>query len=69
MEIKRREGEPLNTFLYRFNKKIRQSGILREVKKRKFKTRLISKHKRRLSALHREKKQKEMEKMKKLGLI
>lgn len=69
MEIKRREGEPTNTFLYRFGKRVRQSGILREVKKRRFKKRPVSKHKKRLSAIHRFKKQKEMEKMKKLGLI
>ena len=37
MELKRREGEPISAFLYRFSKKIQQRGILREAKKRKYK--------------------------------
>ncbi len=67
MEIKRREGEPTNAFLYRFSKKIQQSGILREAKKRKFKTRPESKLKKKLSALHREKKKKEVMNARKMG--
>lgn len=69
MEIKRREGEPISAFLYRFSKKIQQSGVLREAKKRRFQKRPVSKQKKRLSALHREQKKKEVEKMKKLGLL
>ncbi len=69
MEIKRREGESISAFLYRFSKKIQQSGILREAKKRKYKSRPVSKHKKRLSALHRERKKKEIEKMKKMGTL
>ncbi|PIZ44791.1 hypothetical protein COY31_01780 [Candidatus Wolfebacteria bacterium CG_4_10_14_0_2_um_filter_39_18] len=67
MEVKRREGEPTNAFIYRFSKKIRRSGILREAKKRKFKTRPESKLKKKLSALHREKKKKEIAKARKMG--
>jgi len=69
MEIKRREGESINVFLYRFQKKVQQSGILREAKKRKYRDRPISKTKKRLSALHREQKKKELEKMRKMGII
>ena len=69
MEIKRREGESINVFLYRFQKKVQQSGILREAKKRKYRDRSISKTKKRLSALHREQKKKELEKMRKMGII
>ena len=67
MEVKRREGEPTYAFIYRFSKKIRRSGILREAKKRKFKTRPESKLKKKLSALHREKKKKEIAKARKMG--
>ncbi len=67
MEIKRREGESTSAFLYRFSKKVQQSGILREAKKRKNKRRPESKYKKRLSALHREQKKKEIEKAKKMG--
>ena len=69
MEIKRREGESISAFLYRFSKKIRQSGILREAKKRKYRHRPVSKSKKRSSALYREQKKKEVEKAKKMGLI
>ncbi len=69
MEIKRREGEPMGTFLYRFTKKMRQSGILIESKKRRFKGRPISKRSRRASALYREQKKKEVEKARKMGTI
>ena len=69
MEIKRREGETTSAFLYRFSKKVQQSGILREAKKRKYKRRPESKSKKRLSALHREQKRKEIEKAKKMGLF
>jgi small subunit ribosomal protein S21 len=67
MEVKRREGESIGSFLYRFTKKMQRSGILREAKKRRFFERPISKRKRRLSAIHKDKKKKEMEKLKKLG--
>ncbi len=69
MEIKRREGESVSAFLYRFSKKVQQSGVLREAKKRKHRRRPISKLKKRLSALHREQKKKEIEKMKKMGTL
>jgi ribosomal protein S21 len=69
MELKRREGESISAFLYRFSKKIQRSGVLLEVKKRRFKNRLVSKQKRRVSALHREQKKKEVEKMRKMGLM
>jgi len=69
MEIKRREGESASAFLFRFSKKIRQSGVLLEAKKRRFKKRSASKLKKRLSALHREAKRKEVEKAKRMGTL
>lgn len=68
MELKRREGESTGSFLHRFTKKIRQSGILIEVKKRRFRGRRASKQKKRLSALYRYDKRKQVERAKKLGL-
>lgn len=69
MELKRREGEATNAFLYRFSKKVQQSGILREAKKRKHRVRPASKLKKRLSALHREQKRKEVSRAKKMGTL
>ncbi len=68
MELKRREGETASAFLYRFTKKVKHSGILREVKKRQHKKRPISKRERKLSAIHRETKKKEIERARKLGI-
>jgi len=67
--IKKREGETAASLLYRFNKRIQQSGILREAKKRRFSNRLPNRNARRRSALHREKKRREIERAKKLGLF
>lgn len=69
MRLRRREGETMSAFLYRFNKRVRQSGILVEAKKRKHKKRAVSKKKRQLSAFYRERKNKEIEKAKKMGTI
>ena len=66
MEVKRRGGESISAFLYRFSKKVQRSGILREAKKRKFRGRAVSKTKRKASALHRELKKKEFEKERKM---
>ncbi len=69
MEIKRKEKESVAGLLYRFSSKMKQSGILREVKKRRFRQRPINRRKKRISAVYREAKKKEMEKARKLGEI
>ncbi len=68
MEVKRREGETPSAFLYRFTKKVKHSGVLREMKKRQHAKRPVSKRSRRLSAIHREGKKLEVVKARKLGL-
>lgn len=69
IELKRREGESVSSFLYRFNRKVQQSGILREARKRRFRARPANRLKRRLSALHRVQKVQERARAKKLGLL
>jgi len=52
-EIKKeQEGNSL-AILLRFNKRVQQSGILKEMKKRMFKTRNVSREKKRREALYR----------------
>lgn len=68
MELKRREGESMGSFLHRFTKKVRQSGILVEVKKRRFKDRPVSRQKKRISALYRTEKKREVERARKMGI-
>jgi len=65
--VRKREGENFNSLMYRFKKKIKQSGILQEARKRRFFARPVSRRKRRLAALYRAKKQEEMTLARKYG--
>lgn len=65
IEIKRKEGESTNSLLYRFSKIIRQSGVLKEAKKRMFYSKKPNKNARRKSAIYRSKKTAEIERLKK----
>jgi len=67
--IKKKEGESASSLIFRFTKKVQQSGVLREAKGRRFSARKENKMKRRLSALHRLNKKNELEKAKKTGLV
>jgi len=69
MLIKRKDGESVSSLLYRFSKRVKQSGILREAKKRQRYGRSVSRIKRKLSAIHRVNKKKETERLRKLGLV
>lgn len=69
IEIRKKEGESNQSLIFRFTRKIKQSGILSEVRKRQFHDRQPNKRKRRLSAIYRYNKTKEIERMKKLGMI
>lgn len=67
--IKRKKGESVESLIKRFNKAVTKSGILIEARKRMYKTRNVSERKKWESALHREKKKKEYEKLRKWGKI
>jgi ribosomal protein S21 len=69
IEVRRKEGESGNSVLYSFTRKVKRSGIIKEIRKRKYHTRTISRVKRRSSAIHREEKKADIERQKKLGLI
>ena len=68
LEIKKRENEATGAFIYRFNKRVKQSGILKEVRKRRFTNRAKNKRKVRLSALYKNRKAGEVALMRKYGL-
>ena len=55
--------------LFRFSKKVKQSGVLKESKKRRFRARPVNRRKKRLSAKHREEKKAEIKKARKMGLV
>lgn len=67
IEAKRKDGENINALLYRFNKKLKQSGILKEAKKRRFLSRGLNKNKRRLGAIYRHTKAEEVKRTKKIS--
>lgn len=69
IEVRKREGESAANTLFNFTKRVKRSGILKEVRARKFHDRPVSRIKRRQSAIHREAKRAEVERMKKLGLL
>ncbi len=69
VEAKRKQGESASSLLYNFTKRVKRSGVLKEARKRRFHTRRISRLKRRLSAIHRDNKRKEMERARKLGIL
>jgi len=69
IELKRKDGESVNAFLYRFYKRVRQSGLMKEAKRRRFYSARPNKRARRDSTLYRIEKHKEMERLRKLGKL
>ncbi len=67
IEVKKRENESPSALIYRFIKRVQQTGVLREAKKRRFHKRSQNRLKRRVSALHREEKKREIEHARKMG--
>jgi ribosomal protein S21 len=55
--------------MYRFGKRVKQSGILTETRKRRFRGRAVNRRKRRLSAQYRSVKRVETARQKKLGIL
>ena len=68
IEVRKRDGDSPNAILFNFTKRMKRSGVMKEVRKRKFHTRATSRLKRRASAIHRETKRVEVDRLKKLGL-
>jgi ribosomal protein S21 len=68
LSVRKRDGESPTGLMYRFNKRVKQSGLVKEVRKRRFTDRKVSKLKIKLSALHREVAKKEYQRKKKMGI-
>jgi ribosomal protein S21 len=68
IEVKRKEGESASSLLYRFSRRVQQSGVIIDVRRRRFYKRKTSSAKQKVSALHRIIKQREYERKKKFGL-
>jgi len=69
IEVKKKERESTAAFLRRFTRRIQQSGVLLEARKSRFHASPKTKRQKRLMALHRIERQKEIERLKKLGKL
>lgn len=69
IEVRKKDGDSPNAILYNFTRRVKRSGILKEVRSRKYHDRPMSRIKRRASAIHREAKKADIERQKKLGLV
>ena len=69
IEIRKKEGESSSSLFFRFSKRVRQSGVLAEARKRRFRSRAVNRRKRRLSAQYRAAKKVETARLKRLGLL
>jgi len=67
MEVKRKPKETVSMMMRRFSQKVRESGILRDAKKSRFKEKEPSKNIRRKQAIERNKRRKEKMRLKKMG--
>ncbi len=67
--VRKKEGESAGSLIFRFSKKVQQSGVLLETKRRRFTKRTPNDRSRHLSALHKLVKKGEYEKMRKEGTI
>ena len=67
IEVRKKEGESANALLFRFSKRVKRSGVLKEANKRRFTNRKPNKRSRRNSAIHKSAKRAEFARLKKLG--
>jgi len=67
INLKKKDGESNSSLVYRFTKKVMQSGVLRESKSKRYHDRAVNRGKRRASALIRGKKREEVKRAKRMG--
>ncbi len=65
--VKKRDGESPSALAYRFSRKVKRSGVLREARARRFHPRNINRNGRRRSALYRNKRKEQIDTARKLG--
>jgi len=66
--VNHRNNESPMQLFFRFTRRVKRSGVLKEVSKRRFTGRDVKKRQRRLSAIYRAEKAAEVAKSKKLGI-
>lgn len=69
IEVNKKPNEPINNFLLRFNRALKQSGILDEARKRRFFEPKINRNRKRQSAVYRAQIKEKIMALKKRGII
>jgi len=69
LKIKKKERESSQSLVYRFSKRIKESGILLQARRLRFHQRSKSEQAKKRTALRREQLKKEYQRLKKLGEI
>ena len=67
INLRKKEGESNSSLVYRFTKKVMQSGVMRQAKSERYHDRAVNRGKRRVSALHRGAKREEIKRAKRMG--
>lgn len=67
INLRKKEGESNSSLVYRFTKKVMQSGVVRQAKGGRYHNRAVNRGKRRVSALHRGAKREEIKRAKRMG--
>lgn len=67
IQVKKKERETAESLIRRFSRRVQQSGVLRQVRKLRFRAEEQSRDKRRSEALYKVKIRKEINRLKKLG--
>lgn len=67
--VKRKKDEQITSFLYRFNKAIQHSGVLRQAKANRFFTPKPNRNQRRKSAIYRAKMGKQIGGLRRAGIL
>lgn len=67
INLRKKDGESNSSLVYRFTKKVMQSGVLKESKRKRYHERKANRNKIRKSALHREQKREEIRQAKRMG--
>jgi len=67
INLKKKDGESNSSLIYRFTKKVMQSGVIRQAKGNRYYDRNVNRNKRRISALQRGKRKEEIKRAKRMG--
>ena len=67
IQVKKKEKETAEGLIRRFSRRVQQSGVLKQVRRLRFRAEEKSRDKRRLEALYKVKIRKEINRLKKLG--